>query len=192
MGHEIVHRTFDVSKSKEYIANEMDEIARYNSDSRSGLYGAIRWIDRICTDYDEAYEYLRERDNGWYEQLAVKYREYPKLEPTKAYSNLEERIKKEKEKKVAYTNAHSISSFKVEYIGCPNCGSKLKRTLLRGERCPLCNTELRSKTTMETLERYENNIKDLMQKLRAEEKKMKEKMASKAKIKWLVKIEYHV
>ena len=104
---------------------------------------------------------------------------------------LQERLKAEREKRVAYAAAHAVSTFKAEYIGCPECGSKLKRTLLKGNSCPLCHAEMRSKTTMETLQRYDANCDELTKKIKAEERKMQEKMRKQAKVVWLIKTEYH-
>ena len=192
MGHEIRHLEYADTTDKRVISADADELATRDGDYHHGLDKAIRFIDFICEDREKAYEYISSHDKGWYDNLAVKFREYPKCEPTKALLTLKDRQKKEHEKRIAYEQAHSVASFKVEYIGCPHCGSKLKRTLLHGNSCPLCRTELRSKTTMDTLKRYEDNIKSLSKQILEEERKINKKNEKKAKIKWLVKIEYHV
>lgn len=156
-----------------------------------GLDSPIRWIDHICDNREDAMEYIRSHDKGWYDQLAVKYYSYPKLEPTKTMLTLQERLRAEQEKRVAYAAAHAVTTFKAEYIGCLECGSKLKRTLLRGNSCPLCRAEMRSKTTMETLQRYDANCAELSKKIKEEERKMQEKMRKQAKVMWLIKTEYH-
>lgn len=192
MGHAIEHYEYDIKTDKRRIESEMNEIAREDGDYHSGLNSSIRWLDHICEDRERAYSYIESNDKGWYDQLAVKFREYPKSEPTKALLKLKDRKDKEIEKRNAYEKAHSISSFKIEYIGCPHCGSKLKRTLLRNNYCPLCLTELRSKTTIETLQRYADNIVKIKELIKEEERKINKKNIAKSKIKWLVKIEYHV
>ena len=192
MGHAIEHYIYDVNTDKRKIESIMNERAREEGDYHSGLNQSIRWIDHICEDRDKAYEYIDSHDQGWYNQLAVKFREYPTGEPTKTLLTLKERVKKEHEKRNAYEKAHSVSSFKAEYIGCPNCGSKLKKSLLRTDSCPLCRTELRSKTTIETIQRYKENIKKLNTQIREEERKINQRNIQKSKIKWLVKIEYHI
>lgn len=192
MGHSIEYFTYDVNTDKKVITAEVNDVAAQYGDYHSGLNSPIRWIDVVCEDERKAYEYLQANDKGWYDQLAVKFREYPKDEPTKTLLTLKERLNKEREKKKAYENAHSISSFKIEYIGCPYCGSKLKRRLLRGNSCPLCRTELRSKTTMETLKRYDENIEKISNQIIEEERNINKRNVKNSKIKWLVKIEYHV
>lgn len=104
---------------------------------------------------------------------------------------LQERLRAEHEKRVAYAAAHAVSTFKAEYIGCPACGSKLKRTLLKGNSCPLCHSEMRSKTTMDTLQRYDANCAELSKRIKEEERNMQEKMRKQAKVMWLIKTEYH-
>lgn len=192
MGHEIRYLDFRENASKTVIESEANKIAKRDGDYHSGLNSPIRWIDRVCANREEAVEYIKSHDTGWYDQLAVKFREYPKLEPSKTLVALRTRLDNEKSKKIAYEKAHSVSSFKAEFVGCPKCGSKLKRELLKSESCPLCREELRSKTTMETLARYESNIRDLNKQINAEERKLEEKNIKKSAIKWLVKIEYHV
>ncbi len=87
---------------------------------------------------------------------------------------LQKRLDAEKKKLEEYTKAHSVVSFKSAFIGCPECGSKLAREYLKRmktERCPLCETDLRGKTTLETISRYKTNINTLTKELSEEQKK---------------------
>ena len=174
MGHEIRHLEYAETTDRKHIVADANELATRDGDYHHALDTPIRFIEFVCEDREKAYEYIQSHDKGWYDNLAVKFKEYPRCEPTKALLTLKDRQKKEHEKRIAYEKAHSVSSFKVEYIGCPHCGSKLKRTLLRGNSCPLCGTELRSKTTMDTLNRYAENIKSLSKQILEEERKVKE------------------
>lgn len=193
MGHNIHHRVYDENVNKKDVQAYWDKYASMEDwqEGCSGLVRDIRWIDHICKDREEAEAYIESHDRKWYDQLAVKFREYPSIEPSKTLLSLRQRRSAESLKYQEYAKSHSVSTFKAEYIGCPSCGSKLKRTLLKSESCPLCRSELRSKTTIETLDRYSKNITELDKQIRAEEKKLDEKNIKKAKIKWLVKIEYH-
>lgn len=193
MGHNIDHWDRPEVVNKRAFEADINDYVRQHTrgEGGHGLNGPIRWIDHVCDNREDAMEYIRSHDRGWYDQLAVKYYEYPKLEPTKTMLTLQDRLRTEQEKRVTYAQAHAVSAFKAEYIGCPECGSKLKRALLKGNSCPLCHTEMRSKTTMEALQRYDANIKDLQQKIKAEERKMQEKMRKQAKVMWLIKTEYH-
>lgn len=64
-----------------------------------------------------------------------------------------------------YTAEHSVKTFKSEYIGCKNCESKLKRVLLPSEKCPVCGTDLRGQTTLDTLQKYQDKRNKLMREL---------------------------
>ena len=193
MGHNIHHRVYDENVNKKDVQAYWDKYASMEDwqEGCSGLVRDIRWIDHICKDREEAEAYIESHDRKWYDQLAVKFREYPSIEPSKTLLSLRQRRSAESLKYQEYAKSHSVSTFKAEYIGCPSCGSKLKRTLLKSESCPLCRAELRSKTTIETLDRYSKNITELDKQIITEEKKLDEKNIKKAKIKWLVKIEYH-
>ena len=191
--HNIERYTYNENVDRKKVESELSTYVSHETwrEGGGGLPSPIRWLDIVCSNYEKALQYIEDHDKGWYDQLAVKFREYPKLEPSKTMISLDERRKNELSKKVEYAKAHSVSTFKAEYIGCPECGSKLKKALLRGENCPLCRAELRSKTTMETLKRYDNNVHELDEKIKAERLKMEQKNIAKASIKWLVKIEYH-
>lgn len=193
MGHNIQYVEYPENVNKSKVQEEWDERVRHIcwEEGGHGLDHPIRWLDRICKDREEAEAYIKSHDSGWYDQLAVKFRVYPNVEPSKALVALERRRAAEAEKYSAYAKAHSVSAFKAEFVGCPGCGSKLKRTLLRGESCPLCRAELRSKTTVDTLNRYSKNICELDKQINTEKKKLQEKAIKESEVKWLVKIEYH-
>lgn len=193
MGHNIHYREYTENVDKKAVQAWWDDYASKEAwkEGSSGLNGNIRWIDRICENRDKAEEFIRRNDSGWYDQLAVKFYDYPRVVPTKTLSNLRERLEKEEDKLVAYRDAHSIATFKADYVGCPECGSKLKKVLLKSNCCPLCGTDMRSKTTLDTLARYEKNIRELKKQIVEEEHKMQAKVRNKAVVKWLVKVEYH-
>ncbi len=193
MSHNINYWEYPENVNKRTCEAEINEYVRRHTyeEGGHGLDSPIRWINHVCDNRDDAKAYIESHDKGWYDQLAVMFYEYPKLDPTKTMTTLQSRLRAEIDKRNAYAQAHSIASFKAEYVGCPECGSKLKRELLRGNSCPLCKAELRSKTTMDTLKRYDGNISDLQKEIKAEERKMQEKQRKKAKITWLVKTEYH-
>ena len=193
MSHNIDYWDKPENANKEPVEYNINSYVKHHTyeEGGHGLDRPIRWIDHICANREDAMEYIRSHDKGWYDQLAVKYYDYPKLEPSKAMLTLQERLRAEQAKRVAYAAAHDVSTFKAEYVGCPECGSKLKRALLRGNSCPLCHAEMRSKTTMETLQRYDGNMKEIQSRMKEEERKMQEKARKQAKVMWLIKTEYH-
>ena len=154
-----------------------------------GYHSTLTWHDEIepFKNYEEAKDFIQRKDNGWYDDHAVRYYDYSEDTNTKKMVELKNKYKELIEGHQKYSLEHSVHNFKAKYIGCEKCGSKLSREHLAGERCPLCRTDLRSKSTLEKLQRYKDKIIYCMNKIQAE----KEKQKKKAKIKWLVKIEYH-
>ena len=201
MGHDIQYRTYSLNMNKKTIERELNHYVSCATwqEGGGGLAHPIRWIDHVCKDYDEAIDYIKSHDKGWYDQIAVKYKVIPYNinQPTsKKYETLQKRVEAEKAKLTAYSNAHAISTFKAEFVGCPCCGSRLKKQLLAGNTCPLCKTDMRGKTTLDTIARYKSNISSLENQMREECAKLDEayrkKVEKTATVEWLVKIEYHV
>lgn len=125
--------------------------------------------------YEDAEEYLNEHATQ-NNNLGVKYKV---AKETKKSKEIKERIETLEKKIAEYSAAHSVKTFKAEYIGCPSCGSKLKRTLLSSDRCPLCRTDMRSDTTITTLNGYQDKKKKLTKELAKSTEKTCE-------IQWLV------
>ena len=194
MSHEIKYLTFDVTTPKSQIDAEIQHYVRCRTieEGGHGLISPIRWRDdTVYESYDIAYEQIQSMDRT-YDQIAVKYREYPRVEPSAAIVALEERLKKVTQDRADYATKHSVSTFKAEFVGCSECGSRLKKTLLRSEKCPLCGTDLRGNTTLENLKRYNERLEEIRKKIQDERMKQRAKLVKQSKIKWLIKIEYHV
>lgn len=199
MSHNIEHRTYPVKTSKQAIFDEINSYVEHVTWAEGGSsIDRIRWLEnKIFANYDEALECIERNDRGWYDCLAVQYRQAPvaNLEPTKKMLDLEQRINAERKKSADYETAHSVKAFKADFVGCSACGSKLKRELLQTEKCPLCRADLRGKTTLETLAKYKAKIAELTATLEAERKKQQteyeKKQEKNAEIRWLVKYEYH-
>lgn len=199
MSHNIEHRDYSIKTSKDKIFSEIDSYVRGCTwqEGGSGI-DKIRWLEtKTCNNYDEALEYLRSHDKGWYDCLAVQYKKYPdtKLEPSKKMTDLAQKINAERVKSADYEKAHSVKTFKADFVGCSSCGSKLKRELLQTEKCPLCRADLRGKTTIETLAKYRAKIEELTTAQEVERKKQQadyeKKQEKNAETRWLVKFEYH-
>ena len=189
--YEVRILTFDGKMSKDKIEKECNSIAKARNEYGAGLPCKIQWLDKIFDTKKEACDYIEKIDRDCV-QLAVKFLEYPdNIEPSKKMLSLKERYEKEIAKACDYTEKHSIKTFKAALVGCPNCGSKLNKDFVVGEKCPLCKTDLRSKTTLETLAKYKQNAEELQKQYQEEEKKNKLKYKKKAKEMWLVKIDYH-
>lgn len=133
----------------------------------------------------EAMEYLRSDACNSYirkKNVGVRYRSTEGVKPTKRKLDLERRIEETKKKIQEYTAAHSVLNFKAEYIGCPGCGSKLKKDLLHSDICPLCRKDMRSETTIKTIRSYYTKIEELRKEIELENRKI----SAKGKVYWLI------
>lgn len=191
MSGNIHHASYPQNVNKAKVQAEWDEYARMEDwqEGCSGLDGDIRWIDHICDDEGDAYAYLEKHDRGWYDQLAVKYKYYPKAKPTKETGDLKRRLKEGRERITKINEQAAIQNRTSSKIGCPKCESQLALKYLRGQTCPVCGADLRSPTNLDRLNKARQNVRDLEQKLKDAEEKEARKL--KPEIRWLVKIEYH-
>ena len=187
--HNIIHRSYPENVNKASVQKELDHLAAMEDwqEGCSGLGSPIRWIDVTLADYDHALQYIEDHDNGWYDQLAVKYKDYPRsTKMSKAMADLRTRFDAAVASKNKIAQDGSIKNRTSEYIGCPKCGSKLKASYLRGESCPLCRADLRSPTTLDRLNKAQQRMEELQRKMEEQHKK-----ETKPVVRWLVKAEYH-
>ena len=189
MGHAVDY--FTTNKRSEIMAIA-EEYAFYNTDrgeNPTGSYhGRMTIHDKpICESYDEAHDFICRNDNGWYDDHAVQYKDKSALAPTKAMLANKEKARKLMADKKAYEEKHDPRARKAEYIGCKTCGSKLSREYLRGNKCPMCGTDLRADYVVERIAKYNADYKKLLEQYMEMESKQK----GKCPIKWLVKIEVH-
>lgn len=196
MGHNIHHSTYPENVNKKAVQAEWDEYAMHEDwqEGCSGLNADIRWIDYICQSYEEAEEYIEQHDKGWYDQLAVKYKDFPELTKSKTYEILEERANRLQKRYIELRDKIHYQGCKSEFISCKSCGSKLASKYFNtrlNNTCPVCLADLRPKSTLDAISVAKKNAEKANADLKAELKKMKIKQDKKAKIRWLVKIEYH-
>ena len=184
MSHVIEYLDEKENCNRKGIENDIAIAARYNGD---GWQGPMHWHDEVkpLKNYNAAQKWIEEHDKGWYDDHAVRYYDYCKVKPTKKMGELQQKIRELREQKVAYENLHSVKKRKSEYIGCPKCGSKLFREYLKSEYCPLCRSDLRSQTTLDTLANYDKRIQKVQIQLEDETEKQK------GEVRWLIKYEYH-
>lgn len=116
--------------------------------------GKLRWFEdylKLCGK--DVY------DDGFY-ALTLNGLVAPEKLP-KAVEELLVRKQKELDKYTEYKEKHMPNQVKAQFIGCKGCGSKMAKEYVNGTSCPLCGAELRSKTTLDTLERYKKNAEEL-------------------------------
>lgn len=167
----------------------MADIAEHAREDGDGYSSKFTWHDELppFESEEKAEEAIKRLDRGWYDDHAVRFYDYSKAEKTAKMAEYEAKIAELREGKTKYAKEHSIHTFQAKHIGCPKCGSKLNKDFFSGEGCPLCRTDLRSKTTVDKLKWYDDKIADYRSRIEAEKRKQK----GKAVIKWLVKYEYH-
>lgn len=188
MSHNVDYFTYAEKVNRSEVQKDLDAyVARADwQEGASGLPNRIRWIETtICDTEDMAMDFLHKNDRGWYDCLAVRFR--GKGKPTKGLETAKARHKEAFDHYINLNGKLYSETVKSEYIGCKQCGSKLKSSLLKMNSCPLCGQDFRSETTLKAIETAKKK-KD------AAEKKVQEEQAKANKtgeIHWLVKIEYH-
>lgn len=190
MSHNIEYGIYKENINKDKVQKEWDNYVRIadRAEGASGLGKAIRWAEGVAplNSEEDAYDWVKSHDKGWYDQLAVRFYDVEAVNTAK----LDELRKKcsDAQKKWAVKNNVLVRDTRTSaYIGCAKCGSKLSRVHLNRNRCPLCGEDLRSATELKALDNLSKKIDTLKEQARKEEAKQKKK----APVKWLVKIEYH-
>lgn len=76
MAHNIKHIDYHCSVSQRQVQKRLDNYVACEDyeEGASGLPQPIRWINHLCKNRDEAMEYIKARDRGWYDCLAVQYK----------------------------------------------------------------------------------------------------------------------
>lgn len=143
-----------------------------------GYEAAEKRLSELYPKYGRKYNY------------GIKYIDHSADKHSKKFTDLQKRISELDAKSAAYAEEHSVLKFKAEFVGCPSCKSKLSRVHLKSDKCPLCRTDMRSDTTLSTLDRYAQRIKDLKKQLDAETKKDMEK--NKGEVRWLISAEAYL
>lgn len=163
----------------------------------SGLSQPIRWLKHTPFDTEEAArEYIEKNDKGWYDQLAVRFFQYPNIVVSKTYKVLEERAKRLQARYEELRTKVHYEDTKSAFITCRNCQSKLAGCYIGSEKrikniCPVCSADLRPKSTLAIIDTARKNAEKAKKDLIAEERKLQEKQKKQSIVKWLVKIEYH-
>lgn len=178
---------FPGKESKETIMKEVNESLYQERGSYEPRPQKYLFLTKEPFENEKAAkEYLDSAEMSKYwrnTNVAVQYYDTVEGKITKKMEDLERRIKETEDKTVKYASEHAVSKFKADFIGCPECKSKIaKRFISSSDRCPLCHADLRSETTIKTMNGYYTKIKQLQKQL-AEEKKKTEK---KGTICWLV------
>lgn len=194
MSHNIEYFEYKENINKKNVQKDLDNYCARATWREGGhvLSQAIRWLDHVCDSYEEAKDYIKKHDRGWgwYDQIAVKYKYHEPIIPsTKGYQKLLARrseLKKLLEERSCRIH-YSAENTQSKFVACKECGSRLATKYIKSNHCPLCRKDLRPASVLKGIETARKMFFDINEKIEAEEKKV----AKKAKIYWLVKIEYH-
>ena len=170
MSHNIHYFTCKEDCNRKFVMQEIAEHAQADGD---GYCSRMTWHDKIppLESEEEAHEFIKARDNGWYDDHAVRFKDYSGAEKTAKIKEYESKVTELLEAEKEYRDAHSIHILKARHIGCPKCESRLNKEFIVGEKCPLCRTDLRSKTTLDKLEWYKQKRADYTARIEAEKRK---------------------
>ena len=198
MSHNIKHSSFKVSlgeKGKKQCEKEWNEYVKRETwkEGGNGLYSPIRWIDFICDSLEDAEKYIEEHDNGWYDQLAVKYRQVPSSEiKSSKLTNLLKQLETARQRINNLSQMNYFENHKSAFLGCKTCLSKISQQYLtKRYYCPVCGNDMRSETHLERLKKAKENVSSVQNAIEEERKYLYKKSIKKAELYWLVKIEYH-
>lgn len=194
MGHIIDYDVYSEKVSKSDVQEKWDKIA-YGREG-SGLPNKIRWLDITLNSYEEAKEYIDKVDRGWYDCVAVKYKDFDisSIKSTKKLQELKDRCSRLEKEYREISNIVECKTFKSQLITCKQCNSKLNKDYMRSNKCPLCGNDIRSDTTKKRIKAKYDNLLEIRKQLELENKKLLTKQAKQinnANIRWLVKVEYH-
>ena len=184
-GELIIENTLkkSIDKAKNIIRMDVRSLADLEEFPNMGDYiMPIKIItNNVFDSVEDARDYCYDNYAKWGRNynVMVAFRDRLSAKETKKIKDLKNRIDLEEKKKIKYVNDHTVSTFKSKFIGCHNCGSKVNKEYIKNDRCPICHSDLRSKTTKQTIKRYENNIKNLKKKIDDEVKKQSKSFPDK-------------
>lgn len=187
MSHNIKHATYPENVNKNKVQKEWDHYVKMEDwqEGSGGLPNKIRWIeDTIYASRSDAYAAIAKMDKGWYDQLAVKFYESDIDPSDHHWIDLNERMAAATKELENRKNILYPATLQSNLITCKNCNSKLARTYLNSNFCPVCNTDLRPESMKTSIKaaksKYDHRVSEI------EKYKSRHK-----KVNWLVKIEYH-
>ena len=78
MAHNIKYFEYKEDVDRKKVQTNLDNYVAHEDfeEGCSGLNSPIRWIENcgVLNSYEEALEYIKSHDKGWYDSLAVRYK----------------------------------------------------------------------------------------------------------------------
>lgn len=191
MSHHIEYFDYDISKNPKDIEANLANYVQHETWQEGGSMSPIRWLKQSpLPDRNAAEQFIKRHDKGWYDCLAVRYKE-PVM--TQAIRDAQKAEAAAWKKYNDLDNKIYVTTLTSEFISCKVCKSKLNRKMLAIHKigipknmCPVCHAELRPKSTLERIVRAKKAAEKASEHTNEVARKSK-----KQKVRWLVKIEYH-
>lgn len=198
LDHICEYYIYPANANKDKIYEELQEIVKCRSE---GSLDHIRWLDRRpCTNKQAAEKFIEANDSGWFDCLAVRYygiTDVAAFGETEEYKRLANKLSLVAQKYISLNEKLFFENKKTEFVLCKNCRSKLALAYLPSNLCPVCNSDMRSKSTIDRLNGYKRAMSSIYYEINAERLRYLVKAERAAgqqmkgtKINWLVKIEY--
>ncbi|WP_394969896.1 hypothetical protein [Candidatus Allofournierella merdipullorum] len=193
MSHNIQYRDYPENVDKDKVFSELSIYVQNECWQEGGHLNPIRWVPApVCESIDAAQQYIETHDRGWYDCLAVRYREPIRGKESKAYLDLVKRRAKAADRYNKMYRELYAATVTAAFIGCKSCGSKLSRehllTRTRSNQCPLCGADLRPASTLEKIQKARDSMEEINKKMEQEACRMAK---TNGTVRWLVKIEFH-
>lgn len=135
--------------------------------------------EKIFNTKLQATQYLKEIDHTY----AVKYK--IGIEPSPKLVAISEKLKKKEELLKRYAKEIE-EKFKVAFITCANCKSRLNTKFIKNYTCALCSNDLRNSRQLQRLQKTQETVQNLKDKLEFETRKYNSHFTGGEK--WILRI----
>lgn len=193
--HSIEFFDFEEGKvSEKEIQDRMNAYSVKHSDNSCVLPNDISFLKAVFNTRKDAEEYLDKMAEGrFYPELAVQYRDISGMKMGKEKEKL---LRKLDEARGALCDLERRQHYckdttNAKLISCRKCESRLAVAYLRGNRCPVCNTDLRPESVIARRDALRQKLDDLSKEILELDRATVQKAKEGIKVKWLVRIDYH-
>lgn len=200
MSHNPTYRVFDYSENIKEIENGLRAFVERECYEEGGTLDPIRWLkDRVFTSYDEAIDWLKETDRGWYDNRAVVFKSYDGVKVPKRSSKYESLLAKSREvysKLIELQREDHFKNLKIKNVTCKTCRSVIPIDRLMGRNnCPVCGYSLLPQSKQNKIEEFTKKLSDINKQIEAENRLYSSRLGAiripKENYKWLVYFDYH-
>ncbi len=135
MSHNIRYETYKENCNRKAVQQTWDSFVSHEDyqEGATRLDPPIRWIEApILDSYEEAKEFIRKNDKGWYDSLAVRFRDYGRdaNKPSRRTEYLHKKLTTLQHKLQSREEKLFCENRTAEFVSCPHCHSKLARKYL--------------------------------------------------------------